>query len=242
MTALIANSRTRAKQLAKLLNGTTLQTVADDGELPKRVSALFGDTPLIEEPPEVSAPTRKFEAPECGVGGLTMSITGFKSYLECPFTFVLQNVLRTESRDPEAVEMDNPHYGTFFHAVLERLMRNYLGMSAEEVNGIGAERLGADAQRALRSCEADFFGGKNRLPGLARLQCGIIADALDYVAEVQRAAFADSWRVLELERKVDVNWGELFGSIFPGEEKKPWRDGISLKGKIDRIDLRDGED
>ena len=224
------------------LRPSRLLFLCRDGELPKRVSALFGDTPLIEEPPETPAPGRKFEAPECRVDDFAMSITGFKNYLQCPFTFAVQKILRTESRDPDAVEMDGLHYGTFVHSVLETLMKNYLGMSAETVRDIGMERLRDDAKKALAACEADYFGGRNRLPGLARLQCEIVGGALEYIAREQQAAFAASWRVLALERQVDVSWGELFDRIFPGEEKALWRDGIRLKGKIDRIDiLEDGD-
>lgn len=232
----------KKSQSGETLRPSRLLFLCGADELPHRVGALFGDTPLIEEPRETAVRRRKFEVPPCAPDGFAMSITGFKAYLECPFTFALQKILRTESCDPEAVEMDDLRYGTFFHSVLETLMRNYIRMSAEEVRKIGAEQLEADAKRALRECESDYFGGENRLPGLARLQCGIIADALKYVAGVQSAAFADSWRVLRLEQKVDVDWGELFGRIFPGEERQPWRDGIRLKGKIDRIDLREGED
>ena len=41
LTALIANSRSRAKQLAKMLKGSALQAVAENGELPKRGVVLL---------------------------------------------------------------------------------------------------------------------------------------------------------------------------------------------------------
>ena len=231
----------RKSQSGETLRPSRLLFLCPERELPRRVGALFGET-LVEEPPETAVPAYKFEAPECDTANFSMSITDFKSYLECPFTFALQNILGTESRDPQAVEMDNPHYGTFVHSVLEKFMKNYLGMEAEAVRRLDPGRLKADAKQALRSCEADYFGSRDRLPGLARLQCGIVADMLEYVAQVQHALFADSWRTIELEQKVDVGWGELFGRIFPEEAKSSWRDGIRLKGKIDRIDLRQDDD
>ncbi len=41
LTAIIANSRSRAKQLAKILAGTAVQQVSDDGRLPSEGVALF---------------------------------------------------------------------------------------------------------------------------------------------------------------------------------------------------------
>ena len=41
LTAIIANSRSRAKQLAKILAGTAVQQVSDDGRLPSEGVALL---------------------------------------------------------------------------------------------------------------------------------------------------------------------------------------------------------
>ena len=237
----------KKSQSGETLRPSRLLFLCGNDELPKRVNALFGDTPLIEERQEDPLERRKFEVRDCTFDEFRMSITGFKTYLECPFTFALQRIRRTESRDPEAVEMDNLRYGTVFHEVLEKLMRNYLGKRAEEVIGgdrpeVVAEKIEKLAQTKLHSYEDDCFGGLNRLPGLARLQCEIIETALEYFAREQAAAFAAGWRVIALERKVDVNWGELFELIFPGEKTEDWRAGIRLTGQIDRIDRRDDAD
>lgn len=197
-----------------------------DGELPERVELLFGNA-LLEEPPPPRPAVPPFlppwrEPPE------RMRITGFKSYLSCPFAFYLEHVLRLERRDPETPELDSLGCGTLMHDVLRECVK---------YQHLDPEALAAAAEREFARRMDESFG-KNAA-GIVRLQGELLAGSLAYFAEEQARQYRDGWRIANAELAVRVPWGKLYRAIFPDAAPEAWREGVILSGQLDRIDLRE---
>lgn len=193
-------------------------------ELPRRVRLLFDDT-LVDEPPPPSegAPPLlpRVEKPE------RMRITGFKSYLESPFAYYLQQVLKIEYRAPAPLELDALGYGTVAHDVLEKCPR----AGTTDANAL-ARAMCTELAKQMRA----KFGGDP--PGLLRIQHRLLEQSLNYFAAVQCGEYGAGWRIIATELPVSASWGDLFRAVFPGEPEPEWRGKVSLSGKIDRIDRR----
>ena len=218
----------RTSQSGETLFPSRLLFQCSPRELPKRVEALFRDG-LVEDAPPPDSVFPPFLPRRAAASG--MRITGFKSYLKCPFGFYLEQVLGLRRHDPEPPELDALGYGTFTHAILQKCPRD--GAADESA-------LAETMRRRLRSQMRDDFG--DNIPGLVKLQCEMIADSLEYFAKAQAAEFAAGWRIVAAEIPVRIPWGDLFRRVFPDAELEKWRDDITLSGKIDRIDFRIGVD
>jgi len=200
-----------------------------DEELPSRVELLFGGA-LVEEPPLPRPETPPF-IPPWRRPPERMRITGFKSYLACPFTFYIEQVLRLEKRDPETPELDSLGCGILMHDVLKACVK-YQHLDPEE--------LAAAAGREFRRKMEESFGGN--ASGIVRLQGELLAGNLAYFAEEQAREYRDGWRIVNSELPVCTPWGELYQAVFPDAVPEAWRDGVTLSGQIDRIDLRETPD
>ena len=81
-------------------------------------------------------------------------------------------------------------------------------------------------------------------PGLIGLQRDMIRESLRYFALAQHAEYLAGWRIVPgaAEYELAVPWDEFHRRIFPVAPAEEWRAGITLKAKIDRIDVRTRED
>ena len=202
------------------------QCAAD--ELPRRIAAVFRDT-LVEEPP-----ARGFAVPTFlprRAAPRRMRITGFKSYFECPFTFYLEQVLGLRNCDPEPPELDAAGFGSLAHDVLKNCPRGKVP-SEEALAGM----MDALLKRQIKTAFGDAP------PALVRLQCEMLADSLKYFSAAQFSESAAGWRIVATELPVRVVWGELYRAVFPDAPAEKWRDGVTLSGRIDRLDFRSGDD
>ena len=201
-------------------------------ELPARVKALFSDTLLEPEAAALPAAPAAWLKPRRTAPPRRMRITGFKTYLASPFRFYLEQVLGAAECDERAFEMDNLQFGTMVHAVLEEYAGHADALKQEEaIRSFCFEALDRLAVR-------HFGAGVGAIP---RMQLELIRDSLRYFAAAEAAHRAEGWRILASERLISCDWQELYLEASSAAEAEEWRTGITLRGKIDRIDFRPGD-
>lgn len=180
-----------------------------DGELPARIDHLF--RPLSSSaalPPWERAwqlRPRRQEPPT------RVSVTAFRSYLECPFRFYLRHVLGLETVDPDKSELDAFDFGRLCHSPLEKLAEAPWRDCTDEA--LLQDMLLREFDRAA----AERFGDELAVPLVAQLESA--RQRLRRAATVQARERAAGWIVEAVERK------------FPLEIE-----GVTVIGKIDRID------
>jgi ATP-dependent helicase/nuclease subunit B len=183
-----------------------------DSELPKRASKLFTDMP-----DDAPAPSRsvcwKLDTPNRRPP-TRISVTALKRYLECPFRFFLENVMNMQEVDTRKSEMDAMDYGTFAHSALEPLMQNPDILSPEEIQQMVVDSLD-------RVIEQRY--GKN-LSAPLQIQRHTLEQRLRAMALHEAEIRTDGWRTVLAEEKVTLEIN-----------------GVTISGKIDRIDRRGNE-
>lgn len=223
----------RSSQSGETLFPARLLFQCAEAELPRRVGDLLKGR-LVEEPPPTAGgmpPFLPWSIPKDEMRK-RMSITGFSAYLKCPTNFYLETILGLRRQDPEPPELDPAAWGTFTHEVLQVCPRKRAELPPGET---------------LASAMLDIFEDKRRRwfgdnpPGLVKLQCRMIRDSFEYFARTQDAEFDAGWEIVRTEFPVNVPWEKLFKAIFPDEPDEEWRRGITLSGKIDRIDFRENQ-
>ncbi|MFT7676535.1 MAG: hypothetical protein ACI8QC_000506 [Planctomycetota bacterium] len=175
----------------------------------------FGQATIPAAPerrePEFSEPT-------------SMAVTSFRNYIESPRRYHLSNVLRLETLDDRAREMDPRLYGTVVHKVLECLGQTKLSMCQD-----------ADVIRAALSDELDRVAqqtfGPDPLPTV-RLQLAQMNYRFSIFADKQAAWTSQGWQVKHVE------WPERGDD---GTEMRVDDKPILVRGSIDRIDYNLGK-
>ncbi len=193
-----------------LLPSRLLLAAARD-DLPQRVKFLFQGV----EPPEAGM---RWHAdwkwrPRAVDLSKRLSVTSFKDWLACPFRFYLKHALGMQSPEPGRVEWNARDFGTIAHDILERWGRDE---TARDLTDPAALHEWFSA--ALDHAAAEWFGG--RAPLAVRVQTEALRQRLGWLATVQAGVRAEGWRVIEVERKFEIEVG-----------------GFIIVGKIDRIDL-----
>jgi len=145
----------------------------------------------------------------------TISVTEFRTYLESPFLYYVQSVLKRRSAGWLEPELDPRAFGTFAHEVLKVLGESELAGCEDESRLRGA--LFAELDRCARA----RFGAAAR-PAV-RLQVEKLRSRLVRVACWQARQAALGWRVKATEFKADER--EL--------------DGMRVRGIIDRVDFNE---
>jgi ATP-dependent helicase/nuclease subunit B len=184
--------------------------------LPERVRKLFGDV--------ASAKTRAtrvnswlWNLPDSlRKKVVKMSPTDFSEYLACPFRFYLKKVLYLDTFTPDAREMDAKRFGLLVHEALEHFGRQ----SPDEGNPVVIERL---VMEHLDAAVLSLFGPA---PSPAvRIQIEGARARLRAFARVQAEQFAQGWRIVATEKKLE------------SESENPMTLGpLKISGKIDRIE------
>lgn len=150
----------------------------------------------------------------------TLSVTGFRDYLTCPYRFYLKHVRRIERIDDDALELNPLGVGILAHAVLEQFARSDTKDSTDP-----------EEIRSFLSRELDRRYKAFCVPPLAavRIQIELLRPRLNRFAEVQAQWAADGWRILTPEVGPQTQ-GER--APFPVDGKP-----FFLRGRIDRIDI-----
>lgn len=150
-------------------------------------------------------------------------VTGFRTYIECPYRYYLRHVLELETIDDREEELNGGAYGTLLHDVLTRFGRDPLAISTEP------DRINRFLRRTLNELVERQFG-KDRLPAVD-VQIAQARHRLQAFARWQARRAEDGWRIVHTETT--------------GESPEPLhldeKTSVRLKGRIDRIDRRGDE-
>ena len=159
---------------------------------------------------------------EMGRNGL--SPTSFVDYMECPLKYYYSRVLAIDEQEEMDEDLDASQLGDCIHKVLENILRPHCGEPLKkEVLKEALEQLPTYMEQAFKEL---YSGGRNT-EGRNRF--------LYSVAEAQlRHILKNEMSHLERGERLTIN----------GVEEKisdhPLLDGVTLKGKIDRVDTLDG--
>ena len=119
--------RTRIKEPAQ---ASRLLLQCSDSELAERVKYLFS----LPESHDKNYPFEKSWSLKIPYAPIPekLSVSGFKSYLACPFRFYLDYILRLKPFDPFALELGRDKLGTLVHASMEMFMSSGAANSKDE--------------------------------------------------------------------------------------------------------------
>jgi len=149
-----------------------------------------------------------------------LSVTGFRRYLESPFHFYLDRMLRAETVEPVRSEMNAMEFGNFCHQVLENFGRDEVTRDLHDESAI-EDFLMNEAEKLATK----WFGNS---PALAvRVQLHAARQRLQAVARVQALERQAGWQIIDAELDI-ADVGKLV------------IDGVTVSGRIDRIEQRDG--
>jgi RecB family exonuclease len=199
----------------------------DPQTMARRALRLFAEPPPPAPKPPLSTelvatraiPDIQYLMPEPLSQPITsLSPTGFRSYLACPYRFYLQHVLRLEAVSDDARELDGAAFGTLLHEVLRQFGSGDLRDSTD------AEEIRRELNRRLDQVAAETFG-KAALAAVsvqleqARLRLAAFAE--------QQALRARDWRIEHTELYISEEQAELLVDGRP----------FYLRGRIDRVDV-----
>jgi hypothetical protein len=191
------------------------------GEIPGRVSAFLAEreqgsagwSSLSAEPSALP------QAPGHSDPLEVFSVTSFRTYLESPYLFYLRCVLRLETIDDRAQELEPMAFGVLAHDVLRRA---FCGAAAQATE---IRAIDGCLQQELRAVARARFG-RNPQPAVA-VQIEQLSFRLHCFAEQQAQWAQEGWRVHACE------W-------LPAEEGSVPLDvdgrTVRIRGRIDRVD------
>ena len=206
----------------------------EEESLPARVSRLFAaETGEKRKPgglPSASSPIFHKTPPVSGTVIESVSVTGFKVFLECPYLFQLRNDRRLLLGDLEerAVELDARAFGTLVHKALELWGREEAAAVRPTVDADEIERsVCANLDRYV----AERYP-KSRLPAV-RVQIELARRRLRRFSRLQAEQAKQGWKVLlaEISFEKEPRDGSFQAPRIPDAN------GVFLTGRIDRVDV-----
>lgn len=147
-----------------------------------------------------------------------LSVTGFRSYLACPYRFYLSHVLRLKSVTDTALELDGGAFGNLLHEVLGRF-----GTSPER-DSSDPEAIRRVLDHELSRCAEERFGRSARAAVVVQIEQA--RARLHALANVQAERVAAGWKIVHVETP------ETRLSVDFPVDGQPF----TLLGRIDRID------
>ncbi len=150
----------------------------------------------------------------------TISVTAFRSYLECPYRFYLRHVLRLDSEHDFEDELDAAGFGNLLHAALNSLIDNEIGQATD------AEQIRDHLIAELRLLATRQFGPHP--PAAVEIQLEQAEERLAAFARKQAERAAQGWIIRYAESIFDAR-----RSICLGDQSR----SLILTGRIDRIDF-----
>jgi ATP-dependent helicase/nuclease subunit B len=149
-----------------------------------------------------------------------LPVTAFRDYLACPYRFYLRRVLKLQSCDDSAEDLDGGAFGSLVHEVLRQF-------------GQGSYRESTDAaeirqclRELLERCAAGQFG-RHPLASV-RVQLEQLRLRLDGFADKQAERTATGWLIESTEGEQQ----EHTDAVFQVNGRS-----LILRGRIDRIDV-----
>ena len=200
----------------------------DDADLVARVRAFYGIRAGTPEGEAADLPKGwklhlPVPPPFCELKRLSPS--RINDYLKCPFTYYLKDksVLGDKRLDDRAEELQAWEYGNLAHVALEKFGLSDLKDStdAAAIRAFLAEHV--DRQLAER------FG--TAIPAIVWMQGESVKHRLAHFAAIQAARRAEGWRIVSVERKLELE--------YPFERPDGTVGRTRFHGKCDRIDYHE---
>ncbi len=189
---------------------------ANDVELAKRVEMFYSrgvgtESALTPELPEEWK--LKLPIPPQNQVVEQLTLTELDSYVKCPFTYYLKQILGepAEYKEEEISAMD---FGTLLHDALQRWASSELKDSEDpdEISRVLKEHIDKLLQNR--------FGAN--IPAIVFLQSESMKARLESFANRQVEWHKEGWRIHEVEKSLSVKY-----------------DGTTLRGRLDRIDYNE---
>ena len=161
------------------------------------------------------------------LGRRTWSVSALETYLDCPFKFFAQHVLRLKEDPDEEEVMDPRRQGQFVHHVFETFFREW---QAAGRCGVTPENIGDARARFAEVVETALAALPNAEAGLERTRLLGSPAAVGLGEAVLRMEAERPTAVVErlLEHTLD---GELVINTAAGPRR------VAIRGKADRLDL-----
>jgi ATP-dependent helicase/nuclease subunit B len=145
----------------------------------------------------------------------SVSISGYNSLVACPYQFYARHVLRLNELDEVPETIEKRDYGERVHLILQRFHADYPELLGHDL---------AELEAALRQVSEQVFANLLAHDFEARAWVARWFKSLPAYLEWQMESELQGWRYAGAENQFKL---EL--------------DGMQLRGRIDRIDLKDGE-
>ncbi len=155
-----------------------------------------------------------------------MTVTAFRTYMDCPYRYYLNHVLKLDNVSDSDAELSAGQFGDLIHATLDAMHDD----KAEKTTD--AQKLTDYLVRKVEELALDWYGPN---PAAAiRVQIAQAQDRLATFAIKQVEYFADGW---------ETKFHEETCRLLKGSEFLPGLNApIELYGRIDRIDYHPGKD
>jgi ATP-dependent helicase/nuclease subunit B len=204
---------------------------ATDGiEIAERCLQFFdetgdGNSPRLDIKTKTSASEGQFEVPRpVATEPLTeISVTAFRSFLQCPYRFYLRHVLKLQTLDDSKMELDPLQFGNLAHDVLHAF-------------GLSELKDSTNPESIQKFLDARSYA-------LARQRFGTKRMAAIEIQLLQLSARLEAFSVWQADRR-QAGWRiehVEVGSKQFGDVPISLKDGRSLilRGRIDRIDFHE---
>jgi ATP-dependent helicase/DNAse subunit B len=165
------------------------------------------------------------------------SANQIETYIDCPFRFMMNNVLEIPSLDTPNRGLDAKDIGTIYHNVLEQFYKKYRGVSLENVNL--DEVLGAVEELTDVEFTREVGEFAKAYPGIAGVERSRIGETLLRHVRLDRESGSEGLLPKHFEVKFgefltehsdSLSMAETFSLDLGGEE-------YQFTGRIDRVDL-----
>lgn len=141
----------------------------------------------------------------------SVSVTGFRVYLDCPFRFYMERVLRVDEPYEDRAELDPREFGDVCHSVFKAFADSSVKDSRDEKEI--ADFLCTQTTKMFRA----RFGENLPLPLM--IQRDILLQRMSYAATIQAGLRREGWEILDSEKSFE----------FAIE-------GMPVRGRFDRVD------
>ncbi len=181
-----------------------------DAALPERVTQLFQPVAAVQPSP---AWARAWKLrPRVTAAPTQLSVTAFRDWLACPFRFYLKHALRMKRVEPEKTELNALDFGILIHEALQQL-----GQESALRDCVDAPQLSNFLIERFEGIVRRRYGAELTLPLVVQFEAA--RQRLRAAAEIEARERVAGWRTERVEWKIEVAIG-----------------GLTVKGKIDRID------
>jgi ATP-dependent helicase/nuclease subunit B len=186
--------------------------LCDEATLATRAKKLFRDAERSAAGHHRTLPEAwRLTLPAPAAPPSQLSVTAFKSYLECPFTFYLRHILKMEACDDRVSELDAMAFGTLCHDAVEAFGRSDCKDASDA--GLIAAFLQAEVWRIVHR----QYGSS--LPAILHLQASAACKRLAFFAARQASLRAEGWQIVATEQPLSMA-----------------EHGIRVRGRADRLD------